>query len=169
MRRLANRGRARVDEMKLLRFFSRQKKIIIDRVVWRRVTRCILERLLDCPEYELGIHFIDAAEMATVNETFLNHKGSTDVITFNYQKRFSTGKIHGEIYISVPDAMTYARRFCVPWTHELARYVVHGVLHLRGYDDTEPGLRRVMKREENRLVKELSGRFDLSKLARSCR
>ncbi len=155
--------------MKLLRFFTRQKEITIDRALWRRVTKCILEDLSGCAEYELGIHFVDAEEMATVNETYLNHEGSTDVITFNYEETPSAGKIHGEIYISAPDAMAYARQFRAPWTHELARYVVHGVLHLRGYDDTEPGLRRVMKREENRLVKKLSGRFDLSRLARSCR
>ncbi len=155
--------------MKLVQFFSRQKKIIIDRVAWRCVTRCVLEDLSGYAEYELGIHFVEAGEMAAVNETFLGHQGSTDVITFDYQEPAAASKIQGEIYISVPDAMAYARQFRVPWTDELARYVVHGVLHLRGYDDTEPGLRRVMKREENRLVKELSGRFDLSKLARSCR
>jgi rRNA maturation RNase YbeY len=47
---------------------------------------------------------------------------------------------------------------------EVTRYLVHGVLHLEGYDDTDPVSRRAMKRRENKLLKELSRRFDLGKL-----
>jgi ssRNA-specific RNase YbeY (16S rRNA maturation enzyme) len=46
----------------------------------------------------------------------------------------------------------------------LARYVIHGVLHLRGFDDLRPADRRKMKREENRLLKEIARLFPLSKL-----
>ena len=44
------------------------------------------------------------------------------------------------------------------------RYVIHGVLHLLGYDDLKPQLRRRMKREENRLVRRLENRFALAQL-----
>jgi ssRNA-specific RNase YbeY (16S rRNA maturation enzyme) len=46
----------------------------------------------------------------------------------------------------------------------VVRYVVHGILHLMGYDDLQPLARKKMKREEGRLVRELSRRFALSKL-----
>jgi ssRNA-specific RNase YbeY (16S rRNA maturation enzyme) len=46
------------------------------------------------------------------------------------------------------------------------RYLVHGVLHLLGYDDLKPHLRRAMKREENRLVRRLARRFALAELSR---
>ena len=49
--------------------------------------------------------------------------------------------------------MKQAGEFGTAWPEELARYVIHGLLHLHGYDDLEPAKRRVMKREENRLVK----------------
>ena len=52
------------------------------------------------------------------------------------------------------------------WQSEIARYLVHGLLHLEGYDDAGPGPRRAMKRRENKLLKELSRRFDLGKLGR---
>jgi probable rRNA maturation factor len=58
-----------------------------------------------------------------------------------------------------------ARRFGVTWQAELARYIIHGILHLRGHDDQNATARRRMKREEGRLLKELDGRFRLSKLA----
>jgi probable rRNA maturation factor len=115
---------------------------------------------------QLGVYFINAAEMACLNEQFLGHPGSTDVIAFDYEEETEGGGWCGEIFISVDDAVASAPRFRATWQLELARYLVHGMLHLRGYDDQEPAARREMKREENRLLKALSRRFDWSKLER---
>jgi probable rRNA maturation factor len=101
-----------------------------------------------------------------LNEQFLGHPGSTDVIAFDYEEETEGGGWCGEIFISVDDAVASAPRFRATWQLELARYLVHGMLHLRGYDDQEPAARREMKREENRLLKALSRRFDWSKLER---
>jgi rRNA maturation RNase YbeY len=115
---------------------------------------------------QLGIHLIAAAEMACLNEEFLGHAGSTDVITFNYQEDKAAAGWCGEIFISVDDAVACAPRFRVGWTLELARYLAHGLLHLRGYDDRAPASRREMKMRENRLIKVLSRRFACAKLER---
>ncbi|HTA29884.1 MAG TPA: rRNA maturation RNAse YbeY, partial [Candidatus Cybelea sp.] len=72
--------------MRLVRFFVRQRAVSLERTLWRRLARCLLEELLARQDYELGVHFIGAAEMARLNETFLGHAGSTDVITFNHQE-----------------------------------------------------------------------------------
>ena len=115
---------------------------------------------------QLGVYFIHAAEMARLNEQFLGHAGSTDVLTFDYQEGAAPGGWCGEIFVSVDDALASAPRFRASWQLELARYLVHGVLHLRGYDDRRTAARREMKREENRLLKALSRGFDWSKLER---
>ncbi len=73
---------------------------------------------------------------------------------------------HGEIFICIDDALIQAKQFAVSWQSELTRYLIHGILHLEGFDDTEAALRKVMKRRENNLVKELSKRFDFRKLSR---
>ena len=114
----------------------------------------------------MGVYFIHGAEMARLNEQFLGHAGSTDVITFNYQENAERGEWCGEIFVSVDDAVASAPRFHATWQLELGRYLVHGLLHLRGYDDCRPAARREMKREENRVLKALSRRFDWSKLER---
>jgi rRNA maturation RNase YbeY len=75
-------------------------------------------------------------------------------------------ELAGEIYISVADAVKQAREFKTNWQEEVARYVVHGILHLRGYDDLSADKRKVMKREENRLMRRMQQRFDLRKVAR---
>ena len=102
-------------------------------------------------EAELGFHFVSPREMARVNWRFLQHEGSTDVITFDYGS--TAERLHGECFISVADAVAQAEAFGTTWTDEVVRYVIHGILHLRGYDDLEPSLRRTMKREENRWVR----------------
>jgi len=102
--------------------------------------------------------------MARLNEQFLGHAGSTDVLTFDYQEGAAPGGWCGEIFVSVDDALASAPRFRASWQLELARYLVHGVLHLRGYDDRRPAARREMKREENRVLKALSRSFDWGKL-----
>jgi rRNA maturation RNase YbeY len=152
--------------MREVRFFDRQRTVALERPLWRRLARGLLEELLDRKDYQLGVHFIGATEMARLNESFLGHEGSTDVLTFNHQESPGREPLYGEIFISVDDALVHARRFRVRWPLEVARCLVHGVLHLEGYDDADSASRRSMKRRENCLLKALSVRLDLGKLGR---
>jgi rRNA maturation RNase YbeY len=127
---------------------------------------------LKITEAELGINIVTAEEMAKVNWQFLQHEGSTDVITFSYEKpeagsQKSELKLHGELFICVDEAVLQAKEFKTSWQSEVVRYVVHGILHLLGHDDLKPPLRRKMKREENRLVRQLSQRFSLAQIGRA--
>ena len=138
-------------------------------------------RRLPAGAYDLCFHFVTAVEMARVNWQFLQHEGSTDVITFDYvatEARWRTywaddefhllasaaPPLHGEAFICVAEAVKQAREFKTSWQSEVVRYAVHAVLHLSGYDDLQPAKRRVMKREENRLVRALAKRFDFEEL-----
>jgi rRNA maturation RNase YbeY len=114
----------------------------------------------------LAVHLINAAEMTCLNEEFLGHAGSTDVITFDYRDEESPDALCGEVFISVDDAIAAAPRFRVSWTAEIVRYLAHGLLHLRGYDDHAPADRRQMKGCENKLLKDLSRSLDCAKLER---
>jgi probable rRNA maturation factor len=162
---------------------NRQHARAVDLRLLRKIAVTLLGDLLELKKFELGIHLVDSAEITRLNETYLGHAGATDVITFNYLSassqaekpairqvgnlRYVSGsQLHGEIFICLPEAVAQARRFDTSWQAEVVRYVVHGVLHLMGYDDSTQAARRKMKREEDRLVAELAGRFALSKLAR---
>jgi probable rRNA maturation factor len=113
---------------------------------------------------QVAVHFVGASEMTLLNETFLGHPGATDVITFDYRKDAPAGCLSGEVFVCVDVAMAQAPEFRTTWQEELARYVIHGVLHLLGYDDKSPAPRKRMKLEEERFLKELSRRFDWGKL-----
>jgi probable rRNA maturation factor len=133
---------------------------------------------LKITDAELGVNLVGAEEMARVNWQFLRHEGPTDVITFDHAapvaalvkartksrttfRAFTSAatSLHGELFVCVDEAVSQAKNFKTSWQAETVRYVVHGVLHLLGYDDLKPDLRRKMKRAENRLVRRLAGRF----------
>jgi probable rRNA maturation factor len=138
---------------------NQQRAQKIDLRLLKRIAAAALEEL-GIAAAELGIVMVSAKEMARLNEKFLGHEGPTDVITFDYQNP----ELQGEIFICVEEAKKQSKEFQTSWQSELVRYVVHGILHLVGHDDLKPVARRKMKREEERLVRELSRRFALSKL-----
>lgn len=139
----------------------------------KRLTKTLLRDLLRREFSELGIYLVAEPEIIRLNETFLRHQGSTDVITFDYAEPVTPEKktrhkseqlLCGEIFISLAEAFLQARRFRTTWQSELARYVAHGVLHLCGYDDQREGTRRRMKEQEEHLLRQLSEMYDLAKL-----
>jgi probable rRNA maturation factor len=167
---------------------NRQRVRKINRRLLKKIANALLAEL-EIKKAEIGICLAAAPEMTRLNETFLRHAGSTDVLTFDYsdktvgadvrrllnqkpalQKRRETPyvvsykKIQGEIYICVDEAVLQARQFGTSWQSEVIRYLVHGVLHLLGFDDSSAVARRIMKREENRRLREITRRFPLSKL-----
>ncbi|HWH68363.1 MAG TPA: rRNA maturation RNase YbeY [Candidatus Sulfotelmatobacter sp.] len=144
---------------------NRQRTRALDLRLLRRIIRALLQDLLGREHFDLGFYFVGAPEMTRVNETFLQHAGSTDVITFDYNDPAQPEHLAGEIFVCVDEALLQARRFRTTWQSEVVRYVVHGVLHLSGYDDLQAQARRQMKRAENRLVKQLGRQFYLPKTA----
>ena len=135
----------------------------------RRIAQALVQDLVHQEVLELGIYVISGEEMVRLNETFLRHSGSTDVITFNYNEPSDRGYLHGEIFVCLDEAQTQARRFGTTWQSELVRYIVHGTLHLMGYDDQRKAQRVRMEQLENRFLKELAGRFPLGRLANHSR
>jgi len=156
---IRNRHRARRVETRLL----------------RQIAAVLLTELLALKSVQIGITLVAAPEMAHINWQFLHHEGSTDVITFDHtenqtsRRRSATiqREINGEVFICIEDAVEQARTFRTTWQAELVRYIVHGVLHLCGHDDHQVVARRIMKREENRLVRLLESRFNLRHLAKA--
>ena len=162
----------------MLAIRNRQRVRHINTRLLRQIIITALAELEVSPDSELCFHLVNAQEMARLNWQFLQHQGSTDVITFDHSKAMdsptSTGgfyndsrsTLHGEIFICVADAVTQAKEFRTNWQAELVRYAVHGLLHLLGHDDLKPAARRKMKQAENRIVRQLAKQFPLACLAR---
>ena len=147
--------------------FNRQRTKAVNRPLLKQIIGGLLADL-EVAQAEIGIHLVGAKEMARVNWQFLQHEGSTDVITFDHGSSHKTGEtfLNGELFVCVDDAVAQARQFKTTWQSEVVRYVVHGILHLMGHDDLKPDLRRAMKREENRCLQALARKFSLAQIAR---
>jgi rRNA maturation RNase YbeY len=145
---------------------NRQRTQTIDLSLLKSILSQVLVNDLGVDRYELGVHLVAAREMARVNENFLQHQGSTDVITFDHRESPDPQSLHGEIFICVDEAIELAPRFHSTWQAEVLRYAVHGFLHLQGHDDREPTARRTMKRRENRIMRALLNRFAVARIAR---
>jgi len=96
---------------------------------------------------ELEVALVDDATIARLNRRYLGHRGPTDVITFPGGTA-PGDRVLGEIVISVPRAREQAHRAGWSLRREVALLLVHGILHLRGYDDLTPtGAARMRARE----------------------
>jgi probable rRNA maturation factor len=146
-----------------LRVINRQRTRAVDTRELRRMVVSLLADGLSAKEFDLTIHLVGNTAMARLNWEYLRHEGPTDVITLDYG---TTKNPAGEIFICVEVAVEQARSYGVLWQEELLRYAIHGVLHLKGYDDRQTAARRRMRREEAQRLKELGQRFRLRKLAR---
>ena len=70
-----------------------------------------------------------------VNKKYLNHDYFTDIITFNYNEE---NYISGDLFISIDTVSSNAEKLSLPVYEELKRIIIHGVLHLLGYNDKTP-------------------------------
>ena len=139
--------------MKSLTVQNRQRVFKISSKKIQEAVRCIMDVLFRYKAYHLSIILINEKRMAEINQEHLNHKGATDVITFDY----SEGNLpNSEIIICPAIANGYAKRHNVSLGRELARYIIHGVLHIQGYNDLTQKDRSIMKRKENRTLNKLS-------------
>ena len=149
------------------RLFNRQRTRRVDTRLLSQVMQGLLARMLPATDVDLTAHLVGPTEMAQLNHDHVGHEGSTDVITLDYGAGTDPGRaVVGEVFICVADALEQAGRFATHWQSELTRYLVHALLHLRGYDDLSPAPRRRMKAAENHWLARLERDFDLRKLAR---
>lgn len=99
---------------------------------------------------EIEVIFLDDREILEINKQFLRHNYFTDVITFSYNRK---DIISGDICISIDSVSRNSLRFNSMLYHEIMRVIIHGVLHLIGYDDRDSGCRKKMKAKENFYMK----------------
>jgi probable rRNA maturation factor len=88
-------------------------------------------------------------EMLKINKEFLNRDTLTDVIAFDYSEE---EKIDGEIYISKDTVKRNANDYKVSLREEILRVMIHGALHLCGYNDKNEAEKRIMRKKENEWI-----------------
>lgn len=102
-----------------------------------------------CPAGELSLAFLTDPALSRIHADFLSDPTATDVITFEGNTSLASA---GEICVSVDTAVNYAHLHDHDFSEELTLYVVHGWLHLSGYDDLQPAKKRQMRAAEKRAM-----------------
>lgn len=116
------------------------------------------------PDGALSIVLVDDGTLARMHGEYLDDDSPTDVISFDLQDPddpVHAGPI-GELYVSVDCARRVAAERGVPVERELALYIVHGALHLCGFDDHEEADRAAMRQAEAHVMEQLG--FDADRM-----
>jgi len=130
---------------------DRQRALRFDCDWLARVARRAAARLR-ARSGELCILVVDDRRIATLHERWLGIAGPTDVITFDLADDGPRDGLHGDIVVSAETARRTARELGWAPRHELAYYVIHGLLHLAGFDDHTAADRRKMRARERSLM-----------------
>jgi len=128
-----------------------QRKVPVDVVDLEMFARKAAELCLRLPRRkktdlaqlrEISFLIVSDRKIASLHRQFMNESGPTDVITFQ----------HGEIFVGVESARRNARRFGNAFERELRLYVVHGLLHLHGFDDRNAASARRMRVVQRKIL-----------------
>ena len=130
-----------------------QEIVAVDRKQVREIVRAVLdgEGVADA---EISLAFVDNPTIHTLNKRYLDHDEPTDVLSFPLSEP-NAKRLAGELVVGVEVALAQARERNHDVQQELALYVIHGLLHLCGYDDKSDETARAMRSRERHYLQEL--------------
>ena len=129
---------------------SPQEAVAVDRAFMRQAVRTVLEGE-DENDAEISLAFVDDATSRQLNQRYLRHDEPTDVLSFPLSEP-GAARLAGELVIGAEVAAAQAAERGHDVQAELALYVIHGLLHLCGYDDkTAAGAAKMRQRERHYL------------------
>lgn len=101
---------------------------------------------------EVSVHFVTEKEICKLHREYLNDPSPTDCISFPMDDFVSDieYRILGEVFVCPETAVHYAHEHASDPYLECTLYIVHGLLHLMGYDDLQPKVKAVMRKAEKR-------------------
>jgi probable rRNA maturation factor len=129
----------------VITILNHQKLLRLDRPRMRRAAKAILGNA-GIRDAQISIAIVDDPTIAKLHDQFLNDPTPTDVLSFLLER--SERRLEGEVVVSAETAIAAAPKFRQTPEDELLRYVIHGMLHLIGYDDAARQSRNVMRKRE---------------------
>jgi len=103
---------------------------------------------------ELDLSIVDDEEIEKLNVEYLHHEGPTDVISFSQRENIcdyddqETAQL-GDVVVSADRALEQSKSFNTNFNDEFGLYIIHGILHLLGYDDIEDEKKFIMEKQQD--------------------
>ena len=132
-----------------------QDKIEVDEKEIKKCASAVLEAM-DEKGSELSLLLVSDARMKVLNIKYRGKNSSTDVLAFSMRSGEGVSRqspILGDVVISVETAAREAGKRKISLNREICLYVIHGILHLLGYDDESPAARKKMKIKQDELMR----------------
>lgn len=126
-------------------FRNEQRTLPVDEPRLREAIELVLRRA-GIAQAEISVAVVDDPSMHELNRRYLNHDEPTDVLSFVLEA--DSDALDGEIIVSADTAASTALQFGWAAENELLLYLIHGALHLVGYDDLDPAAKSEMRRQE---------------------
>ncbi len=139
--------------MSKIAIHSPQEAVPIDRGRMRDISRAVFEGE-GVRDYEISLAFVDNPTIHRLNKQYLDHDEPTDVLSFPYSGE-NAKKLEGELIVGVEVAAEQSAERGHDVQAELALYVIHGLLHLCGYDDKSPKAKKEMRERERHYLAHL--------------
>lgn len=135
---------------------SLQKDLPISSDSVKKAIACLLAHLKVRTDF-LSVYFVTNKKISLLHSKFFKDPSPTDCITLPIDSPLSPSSPHclGEVFICPATALAYAQKHQIDPYEETTRYLVHGILHLIGYEDTTPKLKAQMRRKETQCLKHL--------------
>lgn len=130
-----------------------QEIVAVDRARMRETVRAVLKGE-DVADYEISLAFVDNPTIHRLNQRYLQHDEPTDVLSFPLSEA-NASKLAGELVLGVEVAAEQAVARSHDVQTELMLYVIHGLLHLCGYDDHDEVDRTTMRDRERHYLRQL--------------
>lgn len=125
---------------------NRQRALKIPKNFTTSLVRVVLELEKVCCK-TVFVYFVTEKRICDLHQQFFNDPSPTDCISFPIDK-----ELLGEVFVCPRTALNYVKKNGGDPYQEVALYIIHGILHLLGYDDLAPAQRRVMRKKEKRCM-----------------
>ena len=128
---------------------SSHRKEVLE-LVKKKVLSTYIDKRCGNRTVSLNYNFISCKEQIKINKEFKKHNYNTDILTFDLSNKEC--ELTGDVYISLKQVKKNAKRYSVSLKDELDRVLIHGFLHLLGYNDKTKQEQKVMKKQENKYL-----------------
>ncbi|MCX6355654.1 MAG: rRNA maturation RNase YbeY [Candidatus Aureabacteria bacterium] len=143
---------------------SRIRRLRVDAKAVARCAEAVMRKMGAAADTELSVLFLGARGMRHLNRCYRNHDTETDVLAFPLARqrgcRTAASCMLGDVVVSVDEAQRNARRFGTTTDRELLLYLIHGILHLWGFDDTHARARATMHERQETMLRAMLRKGD---------
>lgn len=139
-----------------IRISNRQKKFRIVKNSIESLCRDVLLGEGQPDDVEIDISIVGSREIARLNTQYLDHEGRTDVISFPQQSQDALNALLpgsvllGDVVVCAQEAYEQSKQYKNSFNQEFGLYIIHGILHLLGFDDQKPDQKKVMELHQTR-------------------